>query len=67
MDGRSGWNGARITWHVRAAGGVVDLDFEGRIERAESIGDGVVRIAGELAAGGRFVLVTDEAGIASQL
>ena len=67
MEGMSSWSGARIDWRVpRGADGVVDLDFEGRIDRAEVIGAGLVRIAGEPPTGGRFVLVTDEASIASQ-
>jgi hypothetical protein len=63
MDGGSEWLGARIAWHVDSASlGESDLEFEGKIETAESIGDGIVRISGALMNGGRFVLVAHDEG-----
>ena len=59
MAGRAGLVGARIECRIR---GVDDATVElaGRIDQAEMIGDGIVRIAGEFGAGHRFVLVTDD-------
>jgi hypothetical protein len=59
MDGLGNWIGARIEWRVRIAA-ETDVAFEGQIDTAEDYGDGVIRISGALASGGRFVLVTDE-------
>ena len=58
MDGE-GWIGASISWRVQGSEGL-DLEFEGQIDTAEDIGDGIVRISGALASGSRFVLVTDD-------
>src|SRR5262245_28346607 len=63
MDGRPGWVGAGIECRVRDVhGGVVELT--GHFDRVDSIGDGMVRVAGEFATGSRFVLVTDDAVVA---
>jgi hypothetical protein len=61
MDGEE-WIGAQISWRVHN-GDELDLEFEGQIDTAEDIGDGIVRIAGALSTGRRFVLVTDDAGL----
>jgi hypothetical protein len=59
MDGLGKWIGARIEWRVRVAA-EPDVVFDGRVDTAEDFGDGVTRISGAMASGGRFVLVTDE-------
>ena len=53
------WLGARVNWRFDAAdqSGVV---FDGQIDTAEEVGDGIIRISGPLTSGSRFVLVTDE-------
>ena len=56
------WIGARIDWRISVAG-EPDVAFEGRIDTASDLGDGVVRVSGALAGGGRFVLVTDESSL----
>ena len=62
MDGR-----ARMTLRVHSVQsedvGDLDVTFEGRIDSAEDIGDGIVRVSGALCSGSRFVLVTNEAGL----
>jgi hypothetical protein len=62
MDGLAKWIGTRIEWRVRGTA-EGDLVFDGRIDTAEDFGDGVSRISGALAGGGRFVLVTNESGL----
>ena len=56
------WIGARIAWRINVAD-EPDVAFEGRIDTASDLGDGVVRVSGGLAGGGRFVLVTDESSL----
>ena len=56
------WIGARIDWRISVAD-EPDVAFEGRIDTASDLGDGVVRVSGALAGGGRFVLVTDESSL----
>ena len=63
MDGPTKWTGARIAWRVSVAA-EPDVAFEGRIDTVSELGDGVIRISGALAGGGRFVLVTDESSLA---
>ena len=58
MDGEDG-SARAISWRVHDGEGL-DLEFEGQIDTAEDIGDGIVRISGALASGSRFVLVTDD-------
>jgi hypothetical protein len=58
MDGLTKWIGARISWRVRVEG-EPDVVFDARIDMAEEIGDGILRISGAFATGARFVLVTD--------
>ncbi len=60
MDGEE-WIGARITWRVHRD--ELDLEFDGQIDTAEDIGDGIVRVSGALTGGHRFVLVTADAGL----
>lgn len=62
MDGLAKWIGARIEWRVQVEA-EHDVVFDGRIDTAEDFGDGVSRISGALAGGGRFVLVTNERGL----
>jgi hypothetical protein len=64
MDERKEWIGARISWriHVQDPAGT-DVEFHGEIDTAEDIGAGNIRMSGELSGGGRFVLVTDHAGL----
>ena len=64
MDERKEWIGARSSWriHVEESGGA-DVAFGGEVETAEDIGDGIVRMSGALADGGRFVVVTDHGGL----
>ena len=64
MDGPTKWAGARVSWRVSVAG-EPDVLFDGRIDIAQDLGDGVTRISGALATGGRFVLVTDEGSLAN--
>ena len=64
MDGPAQWIGTKIGWHVSVTADS-DVKFDGRIDTAEDFGDGVIRISGALAEGGRFVLVTDESSLAS--
>ena len=64
MDGPAQWIGAKIGWRVSVTADS-DVKFDGRIDTAEDFGDGVIRISGALADGGRFVLVTDESSLAS--
>jgi len=59
MDGLAKWIDARIEWRVSVAV-EPDILFEGRIDTAEAIDDGITRISGSLAGGGRFVLISDE-------
>ena len=61
MDGEE-WIGARISSRVHTRD-EIDLEFEGLIDTADDIGDGIVRIAGALSSGSRFVLVTDDGGL----
>ena len=64
MDERKEWIGARIDWRIHideTVGG--DLTNGGEVETAENIGDGIVRMSGALCDGGRFVVVTDHAGL----
>ena len=56
------WIGAWIDWRISVAD-EPDVAFEGRIDTASDLGDGVVRVSGALAGGGRFVLVTDESSL----
>jgi hypothetical protein len=60
MDGEE-WIGARISWRVQ--GDALELEFDGQIDTAEDIGEGIVRVSGALTSGHRFVLVTDDAGL----
>ena len=62
MDGPTEWIGAEIGWRISVAG-APDVVFEGRIETAQDFGDGVIRISGGLAGGGRFVFVANDAGL----
>ena len=55
-------DGARIDWRISVPDGR-GVVFDGRIDTAEDYGDGVTRISGALASGGRFVLVTDESSL----
>jgi hypothetical protein len=58
MDGPEEWIGAQISWRV-SRGCEPAVVFGGQIDTAEDIGDGIVRIAGAISTGGRFVLVTN--------
>jgi hypothetical protein len=58
MDGRASLIGARITMRVDVEADLA-VSYDGRIDTAEEIGDGIVRISGAITTGGRFVLVTD--------
>jgi len=60
--GLAQWIGARIEWCIRPES-EPEVVFDGRIDTAEDVGDGVTRISGALAGGGRFVLVTDESSL----
>ena len=44
------WIGARIAWRINVAD-EPDVAFEGRIDTASDLGDGVVRVSGALAGG----------------
>jgi hypothetical protein len=56
MDGPKRWVGARISWRIDVED-EPDVAFEGRIDTAEDIGNGVIRVSGSPQTGGRFVLV----------
>jgi hypothetical protein len=59
MEARHAWVGAEITWYVSRAGESAAV-FGGRIETADDLGDGIVRISGPMAGGGQFVLVANQ-------
>jgi hypothetical protein len=64
MDERKEWIGARIDWRIHVDDVVgADLAFGGEVDTAEDIGQGIVRMSGALCDGGRFVVVTDHAGL----
>jgi hypothetical protein len=64
MDERKEWIGARIDWRIHVEDVIgADLAFGGKIDTAEEIGDGIVRMSGALCDGGRFVVVTDHVGL----
>jgi len=62
MDGLAKWIDARIEWRVSVTT-EPDILFEGRIDTAEAVDESVTRIAGSLAGGGRFVLISDESSL----
>jgi hypothetical protein len=53
------WLGARVNWRFDVAD-EIGVVFDGHIDTAEDVGDGIIRISGPLTSGSRFVLVTDE-------
>jgi hypothetical protein len=58
MHGLEKWIGAGIGWRINVAP-EPDVVFAGRIDTVSDLGEGVTRISGALAGGGRFVLVTE--------
>ena len=62
--GRRSGSARRISWRI-GVDDESDVRFDGRVDTAEDIGEGITRISGALVSGGRFVLVTDEGSLAN--
>ena len=58
---KDGW-ARHMSWRVHN-GDEIDVAFDGRIDIAEDLGEGLVHISGALSSGHRCVLVTADAGL----